>query len=457
MIQTPHFSFDKRAYFAEIESFTFDDIFVPVDEEEDLSFKQDKDEKMALLGVFSYIGIRGARKVPPQHTPAVGVIAHVGSVGALWYQGKKIVNFDIPDIGSERCTRDIVEVYKVFGQDIFATNNSDFSTYAMCGDREAIIGARPKLDGSQGMVFKIHLEDKSVFTFFWDDLDITSEDNDVEVKMVEKMEEGYYALQNDDTDILRDKEVFPHEMEFLSEELIDYVQDSCYHDGIMLLVDAVECKVPKQKLSTLYYRGLGEALSSDHMVYRVAEMPVRKGFYDYDEKGKLERARPDKLNADSSSAVDIIRNKMLVLNDLRPYVVKRTREVNMKIKFNCSDRRSSLYKSLELRSNRRKLPERHRAGLKKILGQKLAPKEMLRLWDTSHSSWIYRSGKPFVKYRGEEARKFALPGWKFSSEWFPDSQRFRLSFNPGYYFLSREGNEAYGVRDTPEEVASNKG
>lgn len=272
--------------------------------------------------VLACVGILNEREADPVFSPSVGLITRVGECQTFYVGEKRVEQFNVPVIGAEKLTQRIVNNSCIFSPDEIVGN---------CDRDNFIIGARPKIDGVQAIVFSVVDEDAKETFIYWDDEEIREVET-CKIGLFEKVGDVLFCLSSKSSDYgsltlrLKDREYVyrDHEYEVLTHEFLKSLEVEG-NDGAILNIDGFDYKCPRFKVITLKYDGVVLKDKSGKL-YEYDMSDKVRGFYDFRIDGQeivYDRIRTDKIEADSTAVVDVISNHLIVTSELVSNLVMR--------------------------------------------------------------------------------------------------------------------------------------
>jgi len=260
--------------------------------------------KNRLLDALAMIGVVSEQQVYKKHCRNIFVSSAISECGPLYLGTEMIKKIEFPNIGCDRMTTNVLRKCTVL-RPKGLTRHSGVERY--------ILGAREKLDGESAMIFSITLCSCEVPIFYlWDDENIRIVDVDRHYYL-EKVKGKYYNLNLDGSAYHGlDIDILSNPYQFLTMEKVE----SC-KEGLMLLVDGLEYKVPRVKTFTVsceekrcYDKERNEY--PVHGVHNDGMIDVLADGNDF----VFTRHRRDRYEPDSAQSILVVLRNMVILKDL---------------------------------------------------------------------------------------------------------------------------------------------
>jgi len=274
-------------------------------------------ENDIFLSALAVVGIITEKSGSAKFSPCSGLLPTVGSYESPFYhKNKLIVGFTVPYSNCNLYTYRLMRTSYILSPEM----------HGSLADR-AIIGVREKRDGYRAVVFGVNFDDGSFMYVYWDHemivpIDVTesivferinnilfivsgicSEESRVNIKA--KL--GFIVCDND------------------FEELTMDLVESC-EEGLVLLVDGEEFKVPKLRVVSLKARLNGTFpvfCDKQGVAYDVkGALRVDEGIFDFiytSGRFFFHRPRPDKMVPDSTQTIKQVISDLVVLDDLKSH------------------------------------------------------------------------------------------------------------------------------------------
>jgi len=361
-----------------------------------------------LLAVLATVGIYGEHKVEPKFSNDLHLILDCAKYFPLYFAGSLIVDIDIPVFGCERI--DKMELGKL---DVSLVNKDTHrSGYYMA--------MREKKDGVLSLAIKVTTADGELHTLYWDEERISCS-NFVAHGVYERMDTYYWQLSGNYTPMLNGLSVVYSNWYTLSKTLLDSSKE-----GVVLLIDGVEYKLPREKTITL------EKIDDEYYDREKKKYEVvgsgGDGFSDFIVRGNklcFFKTRLDKSMADTSKAINFIIHKMAVVSDILNLFPSQLPSKVEKI----TVEKCSSYK--DKRSIRAQYVYYDHKTYKRF--DSIIYMSMLREVDLStfflDRNEYYSFSKRYPRYRHTDIKSFFFHGVEFYQRLVPGAEDFEIIFN----------------------------
>jgi len=361
-----------------------------------------------LLEVLGLVGIYGDKKVIPKFSNDFHLILDCAKYFPLYFAGSLIVDIDIPVFGCERL--DKIELSKL---DVNLVNKDTHrSGYFMA--------MREKMDGMLSLAIKVTTADRVAHTLYWDEEHITCS-NFTAHGVFERMDTFYWQLNGVYVPTLNGKNVVYSSWYTLSENLLRTSKE-----GVILLIDGVEYKLPREKTVTLRLSD-GEYVDKNDKVYNVVGEGTEE-YSDFIARGdKLcyDKPRLDKSTADTTKSIAFVLNKMAVVDDvLNLFPDGMPSRVDHFIVEKCSsykDKRS-------IKANYVYYDHKTYKRYSSIVYMSLLRNIYLNIFFINRNEY-YCYGKSYPRYRFVDIKSFYYHGVEFYDKLVPGAREFNTTFH----------------------------
>jgi len=264
----------------------------------DIILPETSDELLCTLKIVDIVA--RDKSASPVFSPSIKSLVDVAHKFPLFYQDKLITEIDVPTIGCERFNLDEIDKLECVNSPVRDNHRSGY-----------IMGVREKRDGVMAVVFNITLITGEKYAFYWDDEYIESIPF-ASSSLFEKTVDCYYQLSGEPIGLLKGKDVIQNVYYLPNQKTL---LDS--REGVVVLIDGVEYKVPRQKTITLRREG-SLYVDNNGVGYSVAGKSDARfaDFVVFCDSLCFIRDRHDKSCADSTKAITFVRKYMATTLDI---------------------------------------------------------------------------------------------------------------------------------------------
>jgi len=276
---------------------------------------------VTMLSTLQQVGIFSEHNLHTEHSSTIYIVDNISKCPPLYYGDRLIKDISFPQIGCDRMTYHIARTCCVVDRE---------KNYQGMDKDRYIMGCREKIDGESAMIFSITLYQGEKIYFLWTADNLSRVDSDG-LYFLEKKQEKYYNLNIASyPKQLGGLEILAHPYRYLGRDIIDSSVD-----GIMLLVDGIEYKVPRERIISLKTDNDTASIKTDqnktflydknNKLYKVRGVPktvvgVVDVLVSNDDYIYLRR-RWDRKFPDSTQAIQVIVQNMMLACDITKFFV----------------------------------------------------------------------------------------------------------------------------------------